>query len=165
MTGIGVRVLVGVGALAALAGCGNSATSDNTQRDESGEVTSGGEVGVFRLQVGDCVAETDIDADDVFDSLPVVPCSEPHQLEVYHAFDLADGDYPGDSEVFEQAAEGCLAAFRGFVGVDFSQSVYDVTPIRPTAESWAEIDDREVLCALFEGEGILRTGSAEGSTR
>lgn len=165
MTRIGARGFVAVVASAALVACGNSATSDNTERDASGEVTAGGDVGVFRLQVGDCVAETDIGGDDVFDSLPVVPCSEPHQLEVYHAFDLADDDYPGDSEVFEQAAEGCLVAFRGFVGVDFSQSVYDVTPIRPTAESWAEIDDREVLCALFEGDGVLRTGSAEGSAR
>ena len=165
MTRIGARGFVAVVASAALVACGNSATSDNTERDASGEVTSGGDVGVFRLQVGDCIAESGADADTVIDSLPVVPCDEPHQLEVYHAFDLAEGDYPGDAEVFEQAAEGCLAAFRGFVGLDFSESVYDVNPIRPTAESWAQIDDREVLCALFEGDGVIRTGSAEGSAR
>lgn len=120
---------------------------------------------MFRLQVGDCVAEIDTAAGEVIDSLPVVPCGEPHRLEVYHAFDIPDGSYPGDTEMFERAAEGCLAAFRRFVGIDFSESVYDVNPIRPTPESWAEIDDREVLCALFEGDGVVRTESAEGSAR
>lgn len=146
-----------------IAGCSNAATSDSAERDASGEVTGSGDVGVFRLREGDCIAEAA--DDDVIDSLPVVPCSEPHQLEIYHVFDLPDGDYPGDAEVRDLSAQGCLGAFRSFVGVDFSESAYDVTPLRPTAESWEQIDDREVLCALFEVGGGLRTGSAEGSAR
>ncbi len=147
----------------AVSACSNSATSDSSERDASGEVTEAGQVGVFRLQQGDCIAEAS--EEDVLDSLPVVPCGEPHQLEIYHVFDLADGDWPGEQAVRDRSAEGCLAAFTGFVGVDFEQSVYDVTPLMPTEASWEQIDDREVLCALFELDGSLRTGSARGTAR
>lgn len=147
----------------ALAACSNSATSDSTERDASGEVVDGGEVGVFRLQQGDCIAEAT--EQDVLDSLPVVPCGEPHQLEIYHVFDLADGDWPGEQAVSDRAVEGCLAAFAGFVGVPFDQSAYDATPLMPSEQSWEQIDDREVLCALFEFDGTLKTGSARGTAR
>ncbi len=147
----------------AVTACSNSATSDATERDASGEVVDGGEVGVFRLQQGDCIAEAT--EQDVLDSLPVVPCSDPHQLEIYHVFDLADGDWPGESAVSDRSAEGCLAAFAGFVGIGFDQSAYDVTPLMPSQQSWEQIDDREVLCALFEFDGTLKTGSARGTAR
>ena len=33
------------------------------------------------------------------ESVPVVPCSEPHDAEVYAETELPEGDYPGDEAI------------------------------------------------------------------
>ena len=60
---------------------------------------------------------------EVVSEVPVVPCTEPHDDEVYFDFQLADGEFPGDDAVAEQSDAGCLEQFQPFVGL-----VYDSSP-------------------------------------
>ncbi|MEL6891873.1 MAG: septum formation family protein [Actinomycetota bacterium] len=163
MTRAVLAAVIALGAAVVAPACGNSATSDGAERDATGSVVGGGDVGAFRLQLGDCIES--LGDGDGFDSLPVVPCSARHQAEIYHVFDLADGPWPGSDAVRDRAADGCVGAFARFVGVDFAASSYDVTPLRPSEASWNEIGDRQVLCALFEVDGSPMTGSARATAR
>src|SRR5262245_16433271 len=133
--------LVGVG-YAGLAG------QDDTKRDASGAVVEGGELGAFRIRVGDCFNDV---AQGAFESVTAIPCSEPHVYEVYAAFFVngdSDAPYPGDTTLASDADSGCVDRFEGFVGTSFERSIYDGQSITPTRESWEQLDDREILCVL-----------------
>lgn len=145
--------LVGVG----YAGLGGE---DNTTRDEAGAIVDGGEIGAFRIQVGDCLGAI---GDGEFESTQGIPCDQPHQYEVYFAFNLPDGDFPGDNAVAETGEERCYNVFFPYVGTAYEESVYGFTTLLPTEASWDQLDDREVLCLISNYDGTDKTGSAEGT--
>ncbi|WP_435736898.1 septum formation family protein [Cellulosimicrobium sp. PMB13] len=133
-------------------------------RDDSGAITEADtDADVFSLTVGDCTTDPEdvgTEAAEVT-TVPVVPCAEPHDNEVYASTMLPDGDYPGEDAVLESADTHCYDAFAGFVGTAYEDSVYDYWPMYPTSESWAQ-GDREVLCLVYHGELEPVTGTLEG---
>lgn len=145
--------LVGVG----YAGLGGQ---DNTTRDEAGAIVDGGELGAFRIRTGDCLGDI---AEGEFESVAGIPCDQPHQFEVYFAFNLPNGDFPGDAEVARQGEERCYNVFFPFVGLAYEESVYGFTTLLPTEDSWEGLDDREVLCLIGNYDGTVKTGSAKGT--
>jgi hypothetical protein len=164
--GIAMRVVAGAGAAGlGLVGAGYAglAGEDNSTRDEAGAVIEEGEVGAFRIRLGDCIAEL---TEGDFESVQAVPCDDPHASEVFGAFNMdgAKGSpYPGSAMVQQAYAEGCLELFEPFVGRDFSTSKYDVSAVTPTEGSWTEFDDREILCLITNVDGSPLIGSAEGT--
>lgn len=108
------------------------------------------------LAVGDCYDRPE-------SSIVLVPCDEPHRFEVYHALELPDGPFPGVAAVEAAWIDGCLAEFERFVGIDYGSSDFDVSAVFPTEETWNDLDDRRVLCAVTPLNGDARSGSAAGS--
>lgn len=162
-----VRTLIAAAALAAalpLSGC--SAVLDllprpaaEPQRDETTqEIVEESQADVFALRVGDCMNTVD---EDVVSEVPVVPCGESHDDEVYFDFTLDDGDFPGDDAVLEASDTGCLAEFEPFVGLAYDSSTLDFYAYRPTEESWAA-GDRVVSCVIWDPAGQV-TGSLAGA--
>jgi hypothetical protein len=130
------------------------------ERDETTqEVVESSDADVFALRVGDCLNM--ITADEV-DSVPVVPCDEPHGEEVFHDFQMPDGEYPGDEAVIAAAEESCLAAFEPFVGLAFEESTLDASWYVPTQQSWEALDDRTVSCMVSDPAGEV-TGTLENA--
>jgi Septum formation len=161
-TALGVSALLLVGLT--LTGC--SVLQDLVQpepvRDETGEVVEGGQSDVFTVSVGDCLSEAASDGE--VSDVPIVPCSEPHDAEIYHDFELDGTEFPGDEEVTRLADEGCLGAFEDFVGVPFDSSTLEITYYTPTEGSWNEVDDRLVSCMIMDPAGPT-TDSLEGAGR
>ena len=147
--------LVGLG-FAGIAG------QDNTTRDETGAIVEGGELGAFRIRIGDCIGG---EMGDLVESVEGVPCDQLHEFEVYHAFNIPEGDngYPGDASIEEQAYIGCYDAFAPFVGATYEESLYGFNTLTPTKEGWEELDDREVLCLIGFYDGSLKIGTARGT--
>lgn len=59
-------------------------------RDDTGEVVEGNDnTDVFTLQVGDCL--NDATASETVETIPTVPCAEPHDSEIYASI-IIDGD-------------------------------------------------------------------------
>lgn len=144
--------LVGVG-LAGIAG------QDDTTRDEAGAIVEAGDLGAFRIRIGDCIGGG---IDDLVETVDGVPCDQPHEYEIYYAFNLpeGDGDFPGETEVEDQSNEGCFGAFESFVGLPYEDSIYGFNVLTPTEGSWDEVDDREVLCLIGNYDGSMKSGSA-----
>lgn len=149
---------------ASLTGCG--AIGDllsgpaQPERDETTqEIVESADADVFALRVGDCLNM--IAADEV-ETVPVVPCGEPHSDEVFHEFQIPDGDYPGDDAVIAAAEESCLAAFEPFVGLPFEESTLDVSWYVPTQQSWEGMDDRTVSCMVSDPAGEV-TGTLKNA--
>jgi hypothetical protein len=127
--------------------------------------SSGEEKSVFELEVGDCFS-----ADrDVLETVTVVDCEASHEYEVFALIDHeagADEPYPGDAEVLEYADTQCQPPFEAYVGHDYQTSIWYITSLSPSEETWAD-GDREIVCTLNQQddnqEPIAVTGTAEGS--
>lgn len=159
-----LRVLGGlaVGALL-LSGCGVVGGGGGTEpdRDDEGRVTESVTDGdVFAIQVGDCLGS--LETGEVSE-VSIVPCDEPHDSEAFEAFDLADGEFPGQEAIESEAAQ-CQELFEAFVGTPLNESSLLVNFYSPTEESWEQRDDREILCLVYDPEGQT-TGTLEGSEK
>jgi hypothetical protein len=137
------RIALSLGLVAAmLAGCGQDT--------------------VLSLEVGTCFD----DVDELYEpgggvpEVPIVDCDEPHHNEVYAVFDLPDGDFPAD--LTEQAIDGCIAPFSGYVGGAYETSRFDIAWLRPSPETWEE-GDRQVICYLYDEDNQPIVGTARAS--
>lgn len=145
--------------IALLAGCSAGAP---TRDETTNEITEAGDADVFQIAVGDCTNDV---ADGEMSEVPVVPCGEPHDNEIFFAFDMPDGEFPG-AEAFSAAAEEqCPAAFESFVGIALADSMYQWWPITPSEGSWNEGNDREILCLAFDPSLTQIEGSLAGAAR
>lgn len=149
------RAAVGIIAfgLLALASCTDEAQQDESERDDSGAVVEGGDIGVFRLQEGDCVqlpGGTDVgtETDEIAD-LAAVPCAEPHTGEVILVDDefFADLDeYPGLDAALDQGLVRCVEVLDIYTDTDYESSNFDAFALTPTPDSWSQVDDRGLVC-------------------
>jgi hypothetical protein len=139
----------------------------SADRDGTGAIVSGGNVDAFTIRLGDCFDNTRTLASDEggeVSSLPGVPCSDPHDNEVYAVFDVDYESFPGDEQMGEHAFEACLDRFESFVGREYDTSTLDITSLYPSTDSWRLQNDREVVCAVYDMNGGKLTGSARGSS-
>jgi hypothetical protein len=163
----GIRAIGGTVAGLGLVGAGVAglglAGEDNSTRNEAGQVVVAGDVGAFRIRVGDCFPMMETGE---LESVRAVPCSQPHVHEVVGAFNLPypdDAAFIGQAAIESHVAEQCPAEFARYVGISYEYSQYYLGVIRPTAESWAELDDREVLCTATTQFKDIVVGSIKGS--
>ena len=110
---------------------------------------------VFNAEVGECV-ESITDLAGSVSELPETACDEDHEGEVFFLVEHEgdDDDFPGASEVEEEAREICEGdEFEDYTGVAFEDTLIGVAIITPTEESWSE-GDRESICVLSIGEAV-----------
>jgi len=128
------------------------------ERSETGEIETAGSVDAFAMRVGDCFNDQSSLSGEVSD-VPGVPCDEAHDNEVYATFDLSMVAWPGDEQANEVADAGCLERFEAAIGATYEESVLMITTLIPSEGSWAQIGDREVVCAAYHMELEKLTGS------
>jgi hypothetical protein len=151
----GMIVVIGLG-------WGFFTSLDDADRDGSGEIVAGGDLDVMTIQVGDCF--DDPDETGVVYSLDAIPCSQPHDNEVFATASVTGvwSDYPGQSVVDSYAYDRCRGSlFDDFVGKPYLDSALDVFTLTPTPESWDQ-GDREIVCALYRVDVAKLTGTARG---
>jgi hypothetical protein len=116
---------------------------------------------VFALGVGDCAADSSLEGE--VQEVTIIDCGQPHATEVFHSYLIPDEALPDDTGIQTIVEEQCLPAFQSFVGLDYYDSVLEVTFLSPTAESW-DAGDRELLCLIVDPAGDV-TGSLAGANR
>ena len=131
------------------------------ERDASGDIQTAGAVDAFSIQVGDCF--DDQTATEEVSDVPGVPCTTPHDNEVFATFDLTAPKWPGDEQVNGLADEGCLERFQKAIGTTYEESVLMITTLVPSQGSWTQMDDREVVCVTYHMEYEKLEGSVLGS--
>lgn len=139
---------------------------DPTTTSSTTSTTTGGSTGttlldVFALEAGDCYLDPETEGG--LQELPGVPCSEPHDKEVFHVHVIDATDRPSDQEMVTLVEEECYPAFASYVGVGYYSSALYIDRLVPSENSWAN-GDRELVCILYEPDTQL-TGSAQGTNR
>ncbi len=156
-----VLVLIGVVVLSGIVAAVIAGLPDDAERDPSGEITRGGNVSAFDLKPGDCFDLPKSDS-QVYD-VDGVPCDQPHDAEVFGAFDIQSDDFPGQQAVIKQAQSGCTSRFGDFVGTPLQKSRFEVQYLYPTEQSWTAQDDREVVCVVTDPRGKLDVETVAGA--
>lgn len=138
--------------------------------DETDEPGGGdgqeGDISVFDLEPGTCFNVPDEDASS-FEEVPAVPCDEEHQYEVFALVEHdagADDEYPGDEDLDDFAFAGCEEEFEGYVGTEYSESIYYINYLTPSEDTWAE-GDREVVCVVYQRDEDQNPEVLTGSAR
>lgn len=125
-------------------------------REDDGQITEAGDVGVFELTVGDCLAS--VTESERLTHLPAVPCSQPHVGEVYAVFDVPASSYPGTDELVAVADERCLAWLASYSPTAADDPDIEIYYIHPTAQSWRRGDHAITCIAVTE---TARIGSIQ----
>lgn len=144
--------LVGGAAVAGIAIFGGvTATGDDTTRDESGEITEAGGLGIFAMQDGDCFM---IPSEEFVTSVEAVPCTDRHDAQKFATVRVPYvGEYD-EMAILESAWETCAESFEAFVGVSYAESALYLDAFTPTEDGWAQ-SDREALCLIVPETGTV----------
>ena len=162
---ISPRIKATILALALLAAPALLAAGCDDLRGDSGRIETRGTMSAFALRVGDCL---DLPSDREFDDVPVVPCGRAHELEVFAIVQHPAPDgvvYPSPDRLSQVSFDLCYAFFSGYVGRSYADSRLDIETFSPTRDSWNEVDDREIVCLLFDLESVPMYGTMRGSGR
>ncbi|MCW2758271.1 MAG: hypothetical protein JWO46_2017 [Nocardioidaceae bacterium] len=108
-----------------------------------------GDNAVVDLHTGDCIRASPSDGSLNY-TVQVVACTQAHHAEVYAAFALDSGPYPGADAVTARANEGCAHRFAPYVGAEIEQTGFAVALFVPGRDGWSA--DRSVRC-LVETDG------------
>jgi hypothetical protein len=101
------------------------------------------------LVVGECVM---LPEGKVVREVPVVPCAEEHDAEVFAVTQLDAGPFPGRRKVMEEVGSFCLPAFEEFAGQPYRRNGrLGLFLFYPMEATWA--DDRGVTCLILDTEG------------
>jgi hypothetical protein len=149
--------VVGVGIVSA-----GAWSLDHTTRDQNGSIVESGELGVFNLAVGDCV--NDLPTGTSVDKGIGVPCTSPHQYEVFAETFLGDESTTVPKDMRHQAHVFCLDEFEKFVGITFDDSALEMEALFPSKASW-EGGDKEITCLVAEASNAKATGTLAGANR
>jgi hypothetical protein len=147
LSGVWLFGAIGIGVLVALTDDGNGGTAS----------ADGDRVRVQTLDAGDCI--NDLKEAKSILSLPTVPCSEPHDGEVFVVFDLAGSGFPGDEQVALQAEQGCVDRVETHAPKVADDENLEVFFLHPTRQSW-RLGDHAVTCIAMDSTG-KRTGSIQ----
>ena len=101
-----------------------------------------------------------------------VPCRQRHTAEVFLAnngFWPQSLAFPGSATITRVADAACNSAFRSYVGIAYSMSIYTWTNVIPDASTWPD-GDRGVHCVAYyatkhDQAGAYLTGSIKDSRR
>jgi len=113
------------------------------------------ESAVFKLHTGDCVNTPNGQV------VSVLPCSTPHQAEVFATFSLPASAWPGTATVRAQASSGCASQLAGYLNPQLAISLSQ-SYVFPDQVAW-KAGTRTVICEVQATSGQL-TGSVRGAS-
>jgi hypothetical protein len=129
--------------------------TSTAERNEAGVIVEAGRLDVGDIRDGDCLTIDGLESSGeigLFD-IEGLPCAESHNAEVASLADLAGGDdYPGESQVRQQAGTACAAEQASLPP---GLTVY---PLFPTESLWGDADNRRAICLAVRGDYSDMTG-------
>jgi hypothetical protein len=123
-----------------------------------------GNLALSQLRAGDCLTGANMKLNTTKpwpDLTLAVPCHQPHTAEVFFAdnkFWRQDSPFPGGRVISKDGNAACNNAFRAYVGIAYSKSIYTWTNIIPDAATWPT-GDRALHCVAYYSTPQRRAGA------
>ena len=105
------------------------------------------EASVFKLQEGDCINTPN------GQQVTIVPCTTPHDDEVFGTLTLTGAKWPGTAAVEQQASAGCASMLAGYLNPQLAISLAQ-TYVYPNQTDWTA-GTRTVICEVHAASGQL----------
>jgi len=120
-------------------------------RNSAGAVVQAGAVGIYDLHPGDCFTVPSGligSTDSHLRTMPVVPCSTPHDSETIGSATATDSSYPGQDGMRVEGGSLCLKLLSGYL-LDVQSMPHNslVQPIVPNEQAWGQ-GVRKVVCFI-----------------
>jgi hypothetical protein len=112
---------------------------------------------VFNLRQGDC-----FDQEQNGGAVSLLPCSVPHDAEVFATFGLPGTAWPGVDAVQSQADSGCAGRLDAYLGSSVMPSSLSRNATYPNEVTW-QAGVRTVVCTISAADGSKTTGSFRGT--
>jgi hypothetical protein len=137
--------------------------ASQARRSAAGTVSRSGQVDVFSLQVGDCFQNPPaIQTALGVTSVTAVPCTTPHNAQIFAQLNATDPAYPGSQALLDETAHGCQA--REAASLDKSKITNTMTLhfLFPEPDSWTN-GRRTLTCFVLDStqdltSSLLSTG-------
>ena len=100
-----------------------------------------------QLRVGQCVAVPATDTGLNGPTVMVVPCSQPHDGQVFAAARSSDTSFPGSAALTDQALDDCSMRVSAFLGT--GRTLLQLMAFTPQSQGWAA-GDRTEHCVLVD---------------
>jgi len=113
------------------------------------------EAAVFTLHKGDCVNSPSAQL------VSILPCSTPHEAEVFATFALPASPWPGTTAIATAASSGCGSRLNGYLNPQLAVSLTQ-SYVYPDQVAWTA-GTRTAVCEVRASSGNL-TGSVRGAT-
>jgi hypothetical protein len=113
------------------------------------------EASVFKVREGDCINTPNGQA------VTVLPCSVPHDAEVFATFTLPGSAWPGTAAAQQTASSGCVSRLSGYLNPQLSISLTQAY-VYPDKAAW-DAGTRTVICEVRATSGQL-TSSVRGAS-
>ncbi len=107
---------------------------------------------VFGLRPGECINSSGNGL-----NVTVLSCATPHDAEVFAAFSLPRGAWPGASVVQQEAGNGCVSRLGGYLNPQLATAALSQEYVYPNQAAW-KAGERTVVCEVSAVSGQL-TGS------
>lgn len=139
---------------------------DGSENPTQSTTPDTGVVSPFALEVGNCLNAGEVDdGGDLLVNVELIDCDDAHQAEVVSVEDMeaaGNTEFPGKEAVDARAKLLCQPRVESFIGGSLVESSLLLLWLTPTEESWADDNDREVVCMVAAPDGETLTGSAAG---
>ncbi|MGH3255675.1 MAG: serine/threonine-protein kinase [Streptosporangiaceae bacterium] len=134
-----------------------------------------GGLALSQLRAGDCLTGANLQLNTARpwpQLAQAVSCGHRHTAEVFLAnnrFWPENLAFPGSATIVKVADAACNSAFRSYVGIAYSKSIYTWTNVIPDASTWPD-GDRGLHCVAYyatakDQAGAYLTRSIKGSRR
>ena len=133
----------------------------NARRGANGQINDSGTLSVNDLRVGDCFNNSS--STEVRD-VDAVPCTDMHQYELFHVFQLTGSGYPTEAQLDSQSAAACTPAFAAYVGRDYQSSSLFISTLYPSSDGW-DRGDHAVQCLVHNEAETKVSGSVRGTAQ
>jgi hypothetical protein len=114
------------------------------------------ESAVFTLREGDCVTMPNGQV------VSVLPCTTPHEAEVFATFSLPASAWPGTAAVKQEASSGCESRLAGYLNPQLAISLSQ-SYVFPDKVAWTA-GTRTVICEVRASSGQPLTASVRGAS-
>jgi Protein kinase domain/Septum formation len=170
-----VAVVLALGSSHPAAAPGSAVSSRPSTTSSAAPTPIVGNLQLNQFRVGDCLtgANMELNTSDPWPKVTLaVPCHQPHTAEVFLAnnnFWPRNSPFPGASVISKDGTTACNNAFRAYVGIAYSKSIYTWTNIIPDASTWPT-GDRALHCVAYystsqQRAGVTLTHSIKGSRK